>query len=143
VRARAQTHTNTRTHTHTLYTVSCKVPVAWLAAGYNEFGIDERGTTRAVERATGGWKARWRTTWRIGRGGTAMRRGYYVPRCRTRKHARAFARLNTRQRERARETEREREREIARERERPEINRCEVFGFRCASDRDPRRYAEG
>jgi len=27
------------------YIVSCKVTVAWLSAGYNEFGIGERGTT--------------------------------------------------------------------------------------------------
>lgn len=27
------------------YIVSCEVTVAWLSAGYNEFGIDERGTT--------------------------------------------------------------------------------------------------
>jgi len=41
-----------------LYIVSCKVPVAWLAAGYNEFGIDERGTAGAVERATGGMEGK-------------------------------------------------------------------------------------
>lgn len=27
------------------YIVSCEVTVAWLSAGYNEFGIVERGTT--------------------------------------------------------------------------------------------------
>lgn len=27
------------------YIVSCEVTVAWLSAGYNEFGIGERGTT--------------------------------------------------------------------------------------------------
>lgn len=39
------------------YIVSCEVTVAWLLAGYNEFGIDERGTT-AREPATGpeGWE---------------------------------------------------------------------------------------
>lgn len=35
------------------YIVSCEVTVAWLSAGYNEFGIDERGTTAGERMAEG------------------------------------------------------------------------------------------
>lgn len=47
------------------YIVSCEVTVAWLSAGYNEFGIVERGTTAGDDRRTrngteatdpGGWR---------------------------------------------------------------------------------------
>lgn len=83
------------------YIVSCEVTVAWLSAGYNEFGIDERGTTAREwatrpkrregdsegERGNEGTADPRGVERRGGGGATAMRRGYNTPR-RTRKHAR-------------------------------------------------------
>lgn len=66
------------------YIVSCEVTVAWLSAGYNEFGIVERGTTAGDDRRTGNGTG-------ANDPGDEGRRGYNMPR-RTRKRARAFAR---------------------------------------------------
>lgn len=57
------------------YIVSCEVTVAWLSAGYNEFGIDERGTT-AREWATRPKRREGDSEGERGNEGTAARGGW-------------------------------------------------------------------